>query len=523
MSKLLIISTEKENWAVKQLVEKAETAGFEVEILNPNKSLLTLGENPKIYSDNNEFIGADICLPRLSEENLEYKTALLKHIESIGIKVINTSEAMYKASNKIESHILLSKVGIKTPRAVLITNEDQLDSAVLLLNEKFPMIIKTITGTHGCGVIISDSKPSLKSMVSLLLKEEVKFMLQEYIEHSESARILMLAGKPLASVMRTVPENDFRSNAHLGSVLKAYEPSEAEIEACKKSCEALNINFAAVDYIVSGDDILILEVNGSPGFESMQEVLPDFNIAEAIIAHCSSVIDEPSKVETDGININVTGDNDQVEVETDDKSEIAPIEEPENQEPNIVAVKDPETGEISIELANQEETTEEPEVVDIDREDSQELDDLITSLSDEKPEENKVIGTTVKVIINHFDSEIEQDARVDTGAKLCSINGSDIEVNEESRYVKFRYDDAVYKFHLFRMIKIKQVADGSNPIRRPVIQLDIIINGIVVRNAECTINDRDHMKYSILLGRQVLAAAGVLVDPSVDSTSSEEE
>jgi hypothetical protein len=31
------------------------------------------------------------------------------------------------------------------------------------------------------------------------------------------------------------------------------------------------------------------------------------------------------------------------------------------------------------------------------------------------------------------------------------------------------------------------------------------------------------MKYSILLGRQVLAAAGVLVDPSVDSTSSEEE
>ena len=73
------------------------------------------------------------------------------------------------------------------------------------------------------------------------------------------------------------------------------------------------------------------------------------------------------------------------------------------------------------------------------------------------------------------------------------------------------------------MIKIKQVADSANPIRRPVIQLDMIINGVVVRNAECTINDRDHMKYSILLGRQVLADAGVLVDPSLEPTKAQEE
>lgn len=511
MAKLLIISAEKENWAVKQLVEKAEEAGLEVEILNPNKAILSIGENPFICHDGEEFTGADLCLPRLSEENLEYKTALLNQIETSGIKVINTAASMHKASNKIESQVLLTKAGLKTPKTVLLTCESQLDNALQAIGEKFPVIVKTIYGTHGCGVVLAESKKSLKSIIDLLLKSEAKFMLQECIEHTESARILMLNGEPLAAVMRTVPTEDFRSNAHLGAELKLHEPTEAEISACKLSCEALEINFAAIDYIISGDDILILEVNGSPGFEAMQEVV-ELDIAKTIIEHCLKMIDAPSDVTA---------------VPNEGPEIVEPVEPEENPEGTIELItKDGQ--EISIKLVHPDELVhpeekEEPLEVDIEHEDAQQLDDIVDQLDQNEPKEDHIIGTTVDVIINHFDSETTQEARVDTGAKLCSINGSDIEVNEDIGYVKFKFEDTTYKFHLFRMIKIKQVADSANPIRRPVIQLDMIINGVVVRNAECTINDRDHMKYSILLGRQVLADAGVLVDPSLEPTKAQEE
>lgn len=481
MTSLILLTAEPNNWAPKELELKAKKAGFKVEVIDPDKCYISLAGKDYISHDGTQFDGCDICIPRLSENDLEYKVAIVNHLEKMGVKVVNTGKALRNASNKVESQILLNNANIKTPRTAMFTSEAQLEYAVKAIGEEFPVIVKTIYGTHGVGVIRADSLASLRSIVQQLLKTEEQFILQEFIEHEQSGRILMLDGKPIVAVMRTIPKDDFRSNAHLGAELKLHDPSEKEIEVCKKSAEAIGINLAAVDYIINGDDIIVLEVNGSPGFESMQKVVKDLDIAATIINYCSSLVEDSDTKElpTDKPPTEEQIDNDEHEEHESEKEEH---EEHEG-----------ETQKVEVE-------------VEVKTTDSAEEREVPTHSGDEK-----IIGTVNNVVIKYFNNEEPIEARVDTGATHSSIHGEDIEINGST--VKFRFKNTIYKFHLLKTIKIKQ-ADSEEVTVRPVIRVDMVLNGETLRNVEVNVNPRSEMKYDVLLGRSTLALAGVLINPA---------
>lgn len=466
MSKtLILLTTEKENWVPQELEKVAKAKGFKVLTINPDTCFISLAPEPFIAHEGKKFEGADIVIPRLSEDNLDYKCAIINHLEKMDIKVLNTGKSMRIASNKVETQILLNDIGLSTPKTAVFTNEEQIDAALEAIDNKFPVIVKTLFGTHGVGVVRADSKASLVSIIQLLLKSGEQFMLQEFIEHSESARVLLLDGKVLASVMRSIPEGDFRSNAHQGAELKKYEPSKEELDACIKAAETLGIRLAAVDYIVNGEDIVLLEVNGSPGFEAMQKVI-DKPIADAIIDFCLEQVGGPD-------------DGEEEEEEPDAEQEEEKEEEPTPPE--------------------QEEEKEEepsPEVVEIPPHDV---------------EGDKIVGAISKVTIKHFNNEEPIEARVDTGASISSIHGDDIEIDDTT--IKFTFGKTRYKFHLARTSKIKQ-SSIDDADERPVIRVDMVIDGITLRNVELSVTDREHMEYNILLGRKTLASGGFLVNPA---------
>jgi ribosomal protein S6--L-glutamate ligase len=486
--RLMLLTAEPDNFVPKKLKEEAEKKGIETEIINPTNCYISLSNGDSYIShEGTKFMGADYCIPRLSEDNLEYKVAIMDHLEKMGIKSLNSGTAMRNCSNKVITQILLTKADISTPKTALITSDEQLEFAVKSIGEKFPVIIKTLFGTHGVGVIRADSMASLKSIVQQLLKSGTEFMLQEFIEHDESARVYILGDEVIASVMRDIPKDDFRSNAHQGAKLKLHEPTDEEKKVCIAAANAVGANFSAVDYIKADDKIIVLEVNGSPGFEALQEVVDD-NIAEKVITWL-----------------------------TQNKQDLedAPTNEPVNDEPNEAANDEPN------ETPDEENEEEEVEVGDsqvavVDK-DEKEV-DVLPKMHDKED----VIGTITNVTIKFVNDDKPIEARVDTGATHSSLNADDISQDENT--VKFRFGDYVYKFPLFRSSKIR-TSDSSEAEVRPVIKVDMIINDITVKNVELTLNDRQHMKYDVLLGRSTLSSAGVLIDPAsqnIDTHSDEQ-
>lgn len=506
MAKLLILTDEPENFVPQELEKQAKAIDLDVEIIEPSKCYIAIDDDPYISYDGTKFTGADFCIPRMSEENMEYKVAIMKHLAKMGIKLLNTGQAMQTASNKVVTQILLNDEDILTPKSVIITTDEQLENAVQVFEGKFPLIIKTIHGTHGIGVIRADSMASLRSIVQQLLKSKIEFMLQEYIDHKTSGRIILLGDKVLIAAQRSIPEGDFRSNAHQGAELTKYEPTEKEVEIAKKAAECLKIVFAAVDFITVDDKVIVLEVNGSPGFEAMQKVA-DFDIAEKVLNFVTNDLEAEVSQEKEE-----TKDNEPAEPKGEGPTE----EEEEEEEVVDNTKKEPEKKVVDVEKAEKDDK-EKGEVVDVEAE-KEKAKEKVDDETDNKVDRDDVIGTITSVIIKHFNDNAAIEARVDTGAAYSSINGENIKIDGNT--VKFKFNDTTYKFHLLRKAKIKQ-ADSDKVAERPVIRVDIEINGQHLRNVEFNVNERKGMKFDVLLGRQTLAQAGVYVNPAANMIDTE--
>ena len=491
--KLVLLTTEPESFVQEKFQESAEKAGFDFEVVNPEECYIFLATDAHFANKGTEFSGADYCIPRLSEEHLDYKVAIMKHLEKLGIKVLNTGESMRTASNKIETQIVLNNENIKTPKSALFINEEQLDAAHKSIGGKFPVIVKTIFGTHGVGVIRADSMASLRSICQQLIKSGEEFMLQEYLEHSESARILILGEEALASVVRTIPDGDFRSNAHQGAELKKYEPSQEEIEICVKCSQLVGTNFAAVDYINVGNEIYVLEVNGSPGFEAMQEVI-DFNIADKVIEFVKGQLGEGEPTEQPAQEPAVTPEEPAAVVKSEDEETA----EEENED-------------VESEEDTQGKETEEDEEVSKATPDTADANSEVIEPEKKKMENDDfaVVGSVDKITIKYFNDEKPISTRIDTGAEYSSINGSNIDITDET--IAFDFGDYRYRFSLLKNVNIV-AANGKE--KRPIIRLDIVIDNETLHNVEFTVNDREGLNFDVLLGRRALAQANVLVNPA---------
>src|SRR5210317_1058049 len=112
--------------------------------------------------------------------------------------MVNTRSAMLTCDNKLTSALLFEKFGIPTPRTAFISNEKNIDDAVKLVGNKFPIIIKTLTGTQGIGVIKIESYESLISTIQALWKHNAELLIQEYMETDFDVRTLVVDNKIVA-------------------------------------------------------------------------------------------------------------------------------------------------------------------------------------------------------------------------------------------------------------------------------------------------------------------------------------
>jgi ribosomal protein S6--L-glutamate ligase len=207
----------------------------------------------------------------------------LKAIERTGVFMINPSKVMELSRNKLLSSLHFEKNNILTPRSTLINNEDTIDLALKKIGNKFPIIVKTVSGSEGIGVIKVESRETLTSILQALWEQGAELLLQEYIPIDFDIRTLVLNNSILGSTKRSKVERDFRTNLSLGGETSPYKLSTKEKEIVLKVAKSLNGYFLGVDHILDGDNIFVLESNGSPGTLSIFEDLSGKKISRGKI------------------------------------------------------------------------------------------------------------------------------------------------------------------------------------------------------------------------------------------------
>tara|TARA_Y100000296_G_scaffold83956_1_gene116083 strand:- start:65 stop:1438 length:1374 start_codon:yes stop_codon:yes gene_type:complete len=219
---------------------------------------------------------------------------LLSRLEKIGVCMVNSRETVEVSADKYRTYVKLQDFGLTQPKTVLIPNEDTLEQTLESLDSKFPIIMKTLEGSKGVGVLFIESERQIESLVQLLYNqnENVDLLIQEYIKTDCDIRVIVLGGKIIASMKREVAEGDFRSNVSQGAKVKEYSLTELEVEQCLLAAKAIDGSWTAVDFIPSNNPKktppYILEVNHSPGTEGIEEATGKNIVKEVIDFYSNS-------------------------------------------------------------------------------------------------------------------------------------------------------------------------------------------------------------------------------------------
>jgi len=110
----------------------------------------------KIDSDNLLVLARGSVVTRPSWINL------VKRLEHMGITCINSSECTQVCSDKYQSFLALSEFDVPQPESSMLMDEFGPD------DYKFPLILKTTSGSKGVGVLYVESFKSLNGTVQLL-------------------------------------------------------------------------------------------------------------------------------------------------------------------------------------------------------------------------------------------------------------------------------------------------------------------------------------------------------------------
>ena len=213
---------------------------------------------------------------------------IISSLEKHSVCVINSRQTINICTDKYRTALRLSDYGIRQPKTTLINDPEKSALAFDKLDTQMPVIMKTLRGSKGVGVLFIESEKALDSIVQLIYKqdEDTDLLLQEYIKTDYDVRVLVLGGKVLASMKRPVIEGDFRSNVSQGSEPQKIKLTELEIEESLKAAKAVNGVWTAVDFIPSKnrekEPPFVIEVNSSPGTEGIEEASGQ-NISKEII------------------------------------------------------------------------------------------------------------------------------------------------------------------------------------------------------------------------------------------------
>lgn len=132
------------------------------------------------------------------------------------------------------------------------------------------------------------------------------------------------------------------------------------------------------------------------------------------------------------------------------------------------------------------------------------------------------VGWVEKVRLTEVGSVVR--AKMDTGAKTSSIDAEIIDIRKTGKpdgdkpgeTVVFSITDEDGKSKTFereiqRYVRIK--LKGSGYVRRPVIHMEFCIAGRATRE-EVNLANRENFVYPVLVGRNMMAHAGLVVNPS---------
>jgi RimK family alpha-L-glutamate ligase len=219
-------------------------------------------------------------IPPGSLDQVVFRVDALHLLADGGLPVVNPPRCLERTIDKHWTTRLLAEAGVPTPRTVVAENLSDALRAFAALGD---VVVKPLLGSGGRGIVrVGD--PDLAWRTFRALEEQrAVFYLQEFIPHGRSDLRLFVAGGEVVAAARRQGDG-WKCNVAAGAVTQPHTPSAAQAELAARAAAAVGAEYAGVDLLEAEDGrLLVIEVNGIPGWSGLQKVTPK-DIAAVVAA-----------------------------------------------------------------------------------------------------------------------------------------------------------------------------------------------------------------------------------------------
>ena len=278
----------EESYETQKLVEEFEKQEITVRVVHPDevdifvdrddrKSIRVAGKSRSL---------PDFVIPRTGSGTTYFIKAIIRHLERLGVILINGSNSIDTVKDKLYTQQVLGQSSLPVPKTLLVKHPIDID--FVEKNIGYPAIIKTLSGSFGAGVFLCENRKQLQQLLKMaeITKPSYNIIIQEFIKesHGKDLRVLVVNGKVVGCMMRQSTDDDFRANITRGGEGIPYQIDDDIEWLGGESARLLNLDIAGVDLLFNKDGYSICEVNSSPGFEGMDKFCKT-NVAEQIVTY----------------------------------------------------------------------------------------------------------------------------------------------------------------------------------------------------------------------------------------------
>lgn len=291
--RVVITANRVNTYSSRRLATAFETAGHSVNFVSPFDCAL------KITGRQVDVLAADPAAARPEAVLLRatattdlgirlgrpLETFLATHYQLQGAVCVNDPQAKLRAGNKFLSLQIMAGAGVPVPPTVLACEPVQ---AQLQAEEMFgfPCIIKANEGAWGEGVALASDAPSVGLAVQQAHTEKRFVLVQQYLHGPAicDLRVLVIGDEAVAAISRVPATGDYRANFHRGGQAKPFALTAVVAATAIKAAQALGLQLAGVDILLTEAGPVVLEANPSPGLEQI-ETVTGLDIAAKLVAH----------------------------------------------------------------------------------------------------------------------------------------------------------------------------------------------------------------------------------------------
>jgi gamma-F420-2:alpha-L-glutamate ligase len=260
---------------VMRFQQAAAAAGIRLDVLQPRhfELIVDSAEGWSAIYQGRKLPKPDLIIPRTGSETSYFTLAVLRHFERQGVAMVNSSAAIESVADKLQTLQILSSAGLPIPKTIL--GKFPVDVNVVERELGFPVVVKTLRGTRGNGVLLCANREQFGDLANLLDGAQLgaDFIFQQYVKasHGRDVRVLVINGRAVAAMERRSTDGSFKSNISLGGVGTAFEPPQEMAELAVRVANVLGLDVAGVDILFDEKGYRICEANSSPGFQGLEK------------------------------------------------------------------------------------------------------------------------------------------------------------------------------------------------------------------------------------------------------------